>query len=62
MAKRSAREVAAELGRAVANAREAFMESATRWVRLRHGFLIKTGKQPDLTGEDETEPRVRNGR
>lgn len=46
MAKRSAREVTAELSRAVANARETFMESATLWVKLRQRFLIMTGKQP----------------
>ena len=51
MAKRSAQEAAVELSRTVAIAREAFMESATHWVRLRHRFLVKTGKQPDSDGD-----------
>ena len=54
MAKRSAREAAVELNRAVAKAREEFMESATHWVSLRHRFLVKTGKQPDSNGEQRT--------
>ena len=51
MAKRSAHDAAIELSRAVARAREEFMESATHWVSLRHRFLVKMGKQPDSNGE-----------
>ncbi len=52
MPERPARDVAADLVRSVAAAREAFLDSATRWVDLRHRFLIKTGKQPGAGRRD----------
>lgn len=62
MAKRSAREVAAELSHAVSAAREAFLDAATHWVDLRHRFLIRTGQQPEQQRAARPPPRSRKKR
>lgn len=46
MRRRPPRSVAEELKTVVDRAREAFLDTATAWMRLRQRFLIRIGKQP----------------
>lgn len=43
----------ADLVSAFQKARERFIDAATRWIRARQSFLIRTGKQPKRDQDDE---------